>query len=136
MEISKPSEGTITEGLRVADQIGQLILFIGITLEENFQTQYGVSNVARVQLAIPLTGDDAGEVYTDSLIFGAVLVPRLVEFLPDRNIMLGRIEQGDAKPGQSAPYLLARPTEDEETSSNKWLVENISDDNGAYSVKF
>lgn len=130
--LSKPGTGS---GFRAADHVGELVVFIGCSLEVDVQTTFGLSNAARVQITVPLDGDNAGEVYHDSLLFQKVLVSNLVGDDVDSPIVAGRLGTGEAKPGQSAPYVLSTPTDDEIKAIETWLDENITEDGaGRYRV--
>lgn len=129
--VSKP--GTGGSGFRASEHIGALVAFVGVKLEVDVETQYGRSNAARVQIAVPLDGDSAGEVYQDALIFGAALVPQLTN--GDTDIVVGRITIGEAKKaGQNAPYVLQEPTEAEIASVVEWLEANIKQEGDKYKV--
>lgn len=131
-EISKPSSQQ-GSGFRPSDFVGALVVFIGCHLEPEVNTAYGKTSAARVDIAVPLDGEDAGEVFKDSLIFGKVLVPSLTN--ADGDIVVGRIAKGDAKPGQNAPYILEDPSKKEEKAVLEWLEENIEEtERGAYEV--
>lgn len=133
--LNKPGAGT--SGLRLADHVGDLVVFIGVTLETDLDTQFGKTNAARVQIAVPLDGESAGEVFHDSLIFGKAVVPMLVNSEGDSDIVVGRVGLGEVKKaGQNAPYVLQGATEDEEAKTVKWLEANIEQDaDGKYSIK-
>lgn len=134
-KLNKPGAGS--SGIRLADQVGNLVVFIGISLEADVDTQFGSTNAARVQIAVPLDGDDAGEVFLDSLVFGKMIVPMLVNSAGDGDIVPGRVGLGEVKKaGQNAPYILEPLTDDEEKKILAWLEDNITEDgNGNYSVK-
>lgn len=129
--ISKPASGG--SGFRAADHLGELVVFVGCSLEADIDTTFGSTNAARVEITVPLDGENAGEVYYDSLIFGKALVPSLAN--AQGPIVVGRMAQGEAKAGQNPPYILTDPTEEEEKTVLKWLNENIgTDTRGNYIV--
>jgi len=130
-EIGKPATGG---GIQLSEHVGALIVFVGTSLEANMQTAFGKTNAARVQIAVPLDGPSAGEVYQDCLIFGKVIVPSLTN--AESDIVVGRLVMGAAKAGQNAPYTLTDPTEEEEKAVLGWLESNIVENgNGDYSLK-
>jgi hypothetical protein len=61
-----------------------------------------------------LTGEHAGEVFRKTLIFPAVLQLQLGGSIGSGDPVLGRLGKGLAKKGQSAPWILEDPTEDDE----------------------
>ena len=129
--VSSPAPGG--SGFKVSEHVGDLIVFVGLSLETDIETEYGLSNAARIQILVPLDGEQAGEVYYDSLVFNKVLVPSLTN--AQSPIVVGRLEQGEAKGSQSAPFILTDPTEKETKSVIKWLDENIGTDaQGKYTV--
>lgn len=129
--VSSPAPGG--SGFKVSEHVGDLIVFVGCSLEADIETEYGVSNAARIEILVPLDGDSAGEVYHDSLIFNKVLVPSLTN--AQSPIVVGRLAQGEAKGSQSAPYILTDPSEKETASVVTWLDDNIGTDaQGKYTV--
>ena len=129
--ISGPAPGG--SGFKVAEHEGELIVFVGCTLEVDVVTQYETSNAARVEIVVPLDGDGAGEVYYDALIFNKVLVPSLTN--AQSPIVVGRLGTGEAKGSQNAPFLLTDPSEEEHDSVVKWLADNVgSDKSGSYII--
>jgi hypothetical protein len=130
-EIGKPAAGG---GIQLKDHVGALIVFVGTSLEANINTAFGPTNAARVQVVVPLDGPSAGEVYSDCLVFGKVIVPSLTN--SDSDIVVGRLVMGAAKAGQNAPFMLEDPTEEEVKSVLAWLEQNIAENaNGRYFVK-
>jgi hypothetical protein len=129
LPLSKPAQGS---GIKLADHIGELIVFIGCKLEKDVNTTFGVSNAARVDIAVTLDGDDAGAVFFDSLLFNKTIVPALTQ--ADSDIVVGRLALGAAKAGQNAPYILSEPTDEEVAAVLAWLEENIIEAEGSYAL--
>lgn len=128
---SKPAQGS---GIQLKDHLGELIVFIGCVLEPDVQTTFGTSNAARVAIAVPLDGEQAGEVFYDSLLFGKAMVPALTQ--AESDIVVGRLGQGAAKAGQNAPYILTDPTDEEVAAVTAWLEENVAQtDEGGYVIQ-
>lgn len=68
------------------------------------------TDVFRVNL-LPLTGDMAGQLHEDVLIFQTALKRELKKTYSGPNRwLLARCEMGSAKPGKNAPYLFNPPT--------------------------
>ena len=66
----------------------------------------------------------AVEGWTDQLVFGKALVPRLTG---DTDTKAGRLGQGLAKPGQSAPWVLDDPTDDDIARADKFAGRFITE---------
>lgn len=87
---------------------GALLLFTVNGIEEGIKTVHGDSSAVRADVAV-LDGELKGEDYADTLVFPKVLQSQLKSRIGQK--VLGRLGQGQAKPGQSAPWLLAEATE-------------------------
>jgi hypothetical protein len=83
-----------------------LCLFVHPT-PETMSTRYGDCEAARCDYAVDV---DTFEAYTDVVLFGAALVPRLVD-ADDGAVVVGRLVRGVPKAGQSPPWLLEDPTD-------------------------
>jgi hypothetical protein len=82
-----------------------LIAFIQPTAEEA-TTSFGDSTAARCSYVACL---DCNTVMSDVLIFGSVLVPRLVG--TDDDVVVTRLGKGLAKPGRSPAWIPDNPTD-------------------------
>ncbi|TFV66082.1 UNVERIFIED_ORG: hypothetical protein E4P37_07885 [Bacillus sp. AZ43] len=71
---------------------------------------------------IVLDGDKEGEVYTDTLIFPKVLQTQVKPSIG--SMVLGRLGQGQKKPGQSPPWVLLPATEADKVTGRDWLRRN------------
>ena len=100
-DFSAPSNAS--GGIKWADNKGSLILFTVHGIEAGIKTVHGEQSAARVD-AVILDGPQAGEVYVDTLVFPEVLQGQLKAKVGGK--VLGRLSQGNAKPGQSAPWTL------------------------------
>lgn len=68
-----------------------------------------------------LDGEHKGEVHDDVLIFPRVLQSQLAAAVGAADpAVVGRLGQGTAKPGKSAPWLLAEPTPDDLATAAKY----------------
>lgn len=83
------------------------LLIIEPTALENISTTFGEKDAVRADLVVA-DGDDAGQKYNDCLVFPSVLIGQLRPHIGKK--VLGRLSQGVAKPGQSAPWKLDDPT--------------------------
>ena len=94
-----------------------------ITVREvvkDVQTTFGPTDAVRATLAV-LDGPDKGKIIEDSLIFPRVLQGQLKDFVgkPDPAV-IGRLGQGTAKAGQSAPWILNPPSADDMVVATKY----------------
>lgn len=85
-----------------------------ITVSEyvkDIETSFGKSDAVRADVVV-LDGDLKGTEYNDTLFFPVMLRGQLKGLVGDADpVALGRLGQGDAKPGKSAPWMLLAPTE-------------------------
>lgn len=93
------SPGT-TQGVDWEQTKGHLLLITPLSVEEKVKTILGEKDAVRADV-VDL---DAGEEYTDVLVFPRVLQGQLRSRIGQR--VLGRLGQGTAKPGQSPPWVL------------------------------
>jgi len=87
---------------------GALILINVLGVDEAVQTVHGVIDAVRANIVV-LDGDLKGETFDDTLVFPRVLKSQLKSKVGQ--LVLGRLGQGTAKPGQSAPWQLVEATE-------------------------
>ena len=107
MKIGKPNQsGGAGGGFVKEEHVDHLLAFVGVTHEAEMQTRFGVQEAARVETFICL---DCMTLANDVLVFGTALVPRLIG--TELDVVLGRLEQGEASAGKSAPWLLEDPTD-------------------------
>jgi len=110
-----PSTST---GIQWDDHKGELLL---ITIKEQrtgIQTAFGEADAIEADVTC-LDGEHQGTTFTDILIFPKVLQSQLRPSIG--GMVLGRLGQGDKKAGQSAPWKLADPTEDDRKTGLAWL---------------
>jgi hypothetical protein len=113
--INKPSAG----GNWPKDRhCGDLHVFLNSTdfVGEERQGQSGSYLAVAVEHVVCL---DHLEVWLVQVVSGAVLAPRLVG--SPAGAVVGRLEQGDAKPGRSAPWLLTDPTLEDVAAAEEFL---------------
>lgn len=95
-------------GIQWADFSGRLLLFSVHALETGIKTSFGDSDAVRATVVV-LDGPQAGEDHVDVLVFPKVLQSQLRPSIGAK--VLGRLGQGQAKPGQSPPWMLSEATE-------------------------
>lgn len=89
-----------TSGIDWNASKGHLLLVTPLSVEEKVNTSLGEKDAIRADI-VDL---DTGEEFTDTLVFPRVLQGQLRTRIGQK--VLGRLGQGVAKPGQSAPWLL------------------------------
>lgn len=104
-------------GITWADHKGKLLLIEPQSFEAGIQTSFGPADA--VKATVSVVGES--DVYEDTLIFPKILVSQTKSQVGAK--ILGRLGQGQAKPGQSAPWQLEEATADDIATAEKWLAE-------------
>jgi hypothetical protein len=112
---SGPASAT---GLDLKTLNGALLLFDVKEVAHDITTAFGPTDAVRADVAV-LDGSQAGETFNDTLVFPKVLQSQLRPALGGK--VLGRLGQGQAKPGQSAPWVLSDPTDADRQLGLQWL---------------
>lgn len=115
-EFAAPASST---GITFADYKGALLMFDVKSVESDVQTSFGPKDAVRADVTV-IDGDGAGDVFNDALIFPSVLIGQIRSAVGKK--VLGRLEQGNAKPGQQPPWKLADPTEADKTAARAQLA--------------
>jgi hypothetical protein len=105
---SAPATAT---GLDLKALHGALLILRVREFVKDVNTSFGSTDAIRADVDV-LDGPQAGETFTDTLVFPKVLVSQLKPSVG--GMVLGRLGQGQAKPGQSAPWVLAAATAEDE----------------------
>lgn len=125
MPFAKPSAPS--GGIDFKELLGALLVIDVISVEDHVPTVHtrpGEKSPAVKADVYVVDGPQQGEQYMDTLIFPKVLQSQL-----GRNVgqkVLGRLTQGSAKPGQSAPWMLEEATADDNATGEKWLTSRKS----------
>ncbi len=90
-------------GIEWTDVNGEAIIIWPLAVEKDIPTVHGDSDAVRANVAV-LTGERAGTTYNDILIFPRVLQSQTKSKVGE--MLLHRLGQGEAKKGQSAPWIL------------------------------
>jgi len=106
-------------GIQWADHKGALLLIEPHSLEEGIKTAFGDADAVQADIYV-LDGAGQGEEYPDSLIFPKILASQTKSQIGKK--VLGRLGQGTAKPGQSAPWLLEEATAEDIAVAEKWVA--------------
>lgn len=101
----KPASAT---GIQWADYKGRLLLIEPHSVEASIPTSLGDKEAVRADITI-IDGASGVEEFRDVLIFPRVLIGQTRSMVGKK--VLGRLGQGQAKPGQSAPWRLDDPTD-------------------------
>lgn len=91
------------EGIQLKDHLGALLLIDVISLETGIATTFGDADAIKADVSV-IDGPGSGTDYSETLIFPKVLQSQLKRSVGQK--VLGRLGQGQAKPGQSAPWVL------------------------------
>lgn len=104
-------------GITWADHKGHLLLIEPEAFESGFKTSFGDADVVKATIS----DIDSGDVFDDGLIFPKLLVSQTKGQIGQK--VLGRLGQGQAKPGQSAPWLLEAASAEDIAAAEKWLAD-------------
>lgn len=108
-------------GIKWEDHKGELVLFTVHSHETGITTAFGSSDAVRADVVF-LDGAGKGETYNDALVFPKVLQSQLRPNVGKK--VLGRLGQGVAKAGQSAPWKLDDPTDADKTTARQYVASN------------
>ena len=100
---------------------GRLLLITPLAKESEIKTDYGLADAIRANVVV-LDGPDAPEEFRDTLIFPKVLQGQVRANVDTGRANLGRLGQGNKKPGQSPPWRLSDPTEDDKNLARSWYA--------------
>ncbi len=107
-------------GIKLEDHLGALLLIEPLSLETGITTAYGDSDAIKANVHV-IDGPGAPADYEETLIFPKVLQGQLKRSIGQK--VLGRLGQGQAKPGQSAPWVLNEATADDITKGETWVAQ-------------
>jgi hypothetical protein len=108
-------------GIQWADYKGSLLLFNVLSVEKDITTRFGISDAVKVAINV-LDGPGEGDGIFETLVFPKVLKAQLAGKVGGR--VLGRLGQGAAVSGQSAPWKLDDPTEADKQTARAWIAKN------------
>lgn len=107
-----------SEGIDWKENFGALLIIQPTAIETGIQTSYGSADAVRANVWV-VDGANAGEIHDDTLVFPKLLQSQLKSRI--NQVVLGRLGQGQGKPGQSAPWLLNEPAaQDIQTGMAAW----------------
>lgn len=98
-------------GITWADLKGALLLFKVHGVEAEVNTVHGANPAVRADVIVldDKSSVDAETAYVDTLVFPKVLQSQIKGSIG--GMVLGRLGQGEAKKGQSAPWMLSEATD-------------------------
>lgn len=119
--MTDPFDGPGTAaGIEWSELNGHLLIITPHEVIPEFKTVHGNGPTVRADLTV-LDGPDAPVEYPDTLIFPKVLQGQVRSNAGTGRMNLGRLGQGEKKPGQSAPWILGDPTDDDKTVARSYL---------------
>ncbi len=107
------------DGIKWADHLGHLLLIDVLEEVAEIKTSFGDTTAIRANVTVLDGGDGT---YDDTLIFPKVLQSQLRRSVGAK--VLGRLSQGTAKPGQSAPWMLQAASEEDTAKAEAWVRAN------------
>jgi len=120
-------------GIDLDSVLGSLLLVTVLGQEHGVQTVHGPADPIRANVAV-LDGDHKGEEHEDVLLFPRVLISQLRPRVGGN--VLGRLEKGTARTGQSAPWILAEATEADVAIGTAYLAGKVSTPASANTAPF
>lgn len=116
---AQPASGG--DAFKPKDNGGALVLVKPHTLEQDVQTDYGVSDAVKATVGV-VDGPNAGEIYEDTLIFPKLLQSQLKKYVGTGQIVIGRMGQAPArKPGQSPAWKLEDYTDQDAQAAQSFF---------------
>ena len=104
-------------GIQWTDLLGRLLVIEPKGLEKDIPTSLGAKDAVRADVHVIDGGDPTS--HEDVLIVPRVLISQTSSKVGEK--VLGRLGQGQAKPGQSAPWMVQAPTETDIATGMAWL---------------
>lgn len=121
MPFAKPAAPS--GGIDFKELLNALLVIDVLSVEEHVPTVHsrpGEKSPAVKADVYVLDGPSQGEEHLDTLIFPKILQSQLGRSVGEK--VIGRLTQGTAKPGQSAPWMLAEATAADNDAGEKWLA--------------
>lgn len=109
------------EGIQWGDHKGALLLIEVTGVESAMKTRFGESDAVSANITV-LDGNGKDAHYESALIFPKLLVSQTKGQVGKK--VLGRLGQGQAKSGQSAPWLLEEASAADVALAEEWVKAN------------
>lgn len=116
--IVQPAIPNADDKWTAAEHNGSLLLFFPTEVRRGIKTSNGDADAVSCSRVVNL---NTGRILHNTLIFGTALVPNIGGGAPD-GVVLGRLGQGEGKPGQSKPWILLPHDENELRMAQDWLA--------------
>ena len=113
---SKPASAS---GIQWADYLGKLFLIEPTAFETGIKTSLGEKDAVRADVTVIDADGNGPEEHKDTLIFPGVLISQTRSLIGEK--VLGRLGQGEAKPGQNPPWKLLEATEADVETGVRYL---------------
>jgi hypothetical protein len=107
------------DGITWEDHLGALLVIDVLGVEEGIRTSFGEKTAVRAHVNV-IDGQGKDDTYPDTLIFPTLLVSQTKTQVGAK--ILGRLGQGNAKPGQKPPWLLEAADEKDQLLAERWLA--------------
>lgn len=108
-------------GISWADMENHLLLIKPLEKNVQVNTSFGDSTAVRADVVV-LDGANSPGGVNDTLIFPKMLQGQVGGNAGSGRYNLGRLGKGVAKPGQSAPWMLADPTDEDKATARAYLA--------------
>jgi hypothetical protein len=100
---------------------GELLLIEPLSVEAAINTSFGPADAVKANVTV-LKADGTSERHDETLIFPKILASQVRSQIGSK--VLGRLTQGSAKPGQSAPWMLDEATAEDIAKAEAWVTQN------------
>ena len=107
-------------GAKITEYEGQLLLCTPTDHREAIATAFGPADAVVTDLVV-LDGPHAPQREAGVLVFQKALQGQLRPKIGTGRMVLGRLGRGQAKAGQSAPWVLTEPTDDDKAMARAYL---------------
>jgi hypothetical protein len=111
------------DGITWEDHLGALLVIDVLGVEDGIRTSFGEKTAVRAHVNV-IDGQGKDDTYPDTLIFPTLLVSQTKTQVGAK--ILGRLGQGNAKPGQKPPWLLLAADDDDNRLAEAWLKAQVS----------
>lgn len=109
-------------GIKWEDHKGALLLIEPLTFEPQVVTAFGAADAVKANVRV-IDGAGAPDSYDETLIFPKLLVSQTKTQIGNK--IVGRLTQGQAKPGQSAPWLITSEVDPGDIAkAEAWVAQN------------
>lgn len=109
-------------GVKITEFEGSLLLITPTSYEEGIETSFGTKDAVKANLVVIDEKSPAdSDAHEGILMFQGRLIGQTKPFV-GKGLVLGRLGKGEAKKGQSAPWMLLDPTDDEKEIGRAYLA--------------